>query len=188
MHGACGPQRSFPIAVSKKSRRKLTGRIEDDGARRHVRLYHWLMDTPAWQDLDPVARCAYIELARRYAGPESTNGRISVSVRQLGVRLHVSLATASRALRKLEDHGFIVTVKKGAFSRKVRHATEYRLTEFKCDITGDLPTKDFARWRKNTVPVVKLIVSSEQPIGISHETVCKANGSKMPPTLSPRIP
>lgn len=189
MHGACGPQRRFPIVVSAKSRRKLLkNRIDDDDDRRHVRLYYWFLATPAWTDLDPVARCAYIELARKYRGEGSNNGRIAASVRALSANLHVSMATASRALRKLEDHGFIVITTKGAFSRKVRHATEYRLTEFPCDITREIPTKDFARWRKNTVPVVKLTVSLETPIGISGETVTKANGSKMRPTLSPRIP
>lgn len=157
--------------MSGKSRRKLlTGRTDGDTSR-HVRLYHWLMETPAWQDLDTVARCVYIELARKYGGRESNNGRISASVRHLAQSLHVSLATASRALRKLEDHGFIVTMQKGAFSRKIRHATEYRLTEFACDVTRDLATKDFARWRKNTVSVVKLTVSPEEPNGISGETM-----------------
>jgi len=35
---------------------------------------------------------------------------------------------------------------KGAFNVKHRLATEWRLTEFNCDVTHALPTKDFARW------------------------------------------
>jgi hypothetical protein len=131
-------------------RARATGRAEDGGSARHVRLYFWMMATPAWQALDTVARCAYIELARLYSG--SNNGSIGLSTRTLAKSLHVSTKTAARALRTLEHAGFIVATLKGAFHCKVRLASEYRLTEFPCDKTGALPTKDFAR--KTTVVVV----------------------------------
>lgn len=127
---------------------KFKGRV-GNGKDRHVRLYHWVTDTPAWRDLDAVARCAYVEMLRRYNG--SNNGRIGFGVRCMGEALNVAPKTAARALRALEAHGFIVTVKRGAFSRKVKHASEYRLTEFKCDLTNTLAHKDFTRWQKNTV-------------------------------------
>jgi DNA-binding GntR family transcriptional regulator len=66
--------------------------------------------------------------------------------------LNVGKMTAARALRSLQEHGFIVEAKRGAFSLKLRHASEWRLTEFGCDVTGALATKEFARWQKqNTV-------------------------------------
>ena len=112
---------------------------------RHVRLYHFITGCPAWRDLDAVARAIYIDIARRYAG--MNNGRIPYSVREAAAELRVSTATASRALAKLTDHGFIVPVVKGAFSFKKRHATEWRLTEFACNVTNEaVPTKDFMRW------------------------------------------
>jgi DNA-binding transcriptional regulator YhcF (GntR family) len=147
-------------------RAKLKGRTDREA--RHVRLEHWLMDTPAWLDLDTVSRCAYIEVKRRYWG--TNNGQIVIGVRELGTALHVSLVTASRALKRLQDHGFIAVMQKGSFNRKVRHASEYRLTEFGCDVTNALATKDFARWQKNTVSLVKLSVAVVKPIGISGET------------------
>jgi hypothetical protein len=60
----------------------------------------------------------------------------------------------------LQDRGFIVIMTNGAFSRKNRHATEWRLTEFNCDVTNALPTWEFARWREsqNTVPGAGLTV------------------------------
>jgi len=136
----------------RDKRARATGRATGDTGH-HVRLYDWFTRTPAWCDLNTVARCAYIELAARYFG--TNNGRVGLSVRTLAAALHVSTATASRALRNLEEHGFIVTTKRGAFNCKVRHASEYRLTEFS-DETGALATKDFARWQKNTVSVVRL--------------------------------
>ncbi len=78
--------------------------------------------------------------------------------------LNVAPATAARALQVLEVHGLIVVMQKGGFSRKTKHATEYRLTEFGCDKTGSLSSKDFAYWQKNTVHVVR-------PDGARHETV-----------------
>jgi DNA-binding transcriptional regulator YhcF (GntR family) len=122
------------------------------------------MQREAWRDLDCGARCAYVELASRYAGRESNNGRIPYSVREMAEALGTSKATALRALNRLQDHGFIVLMKKGAFSRKVRHASEWRLTEFPCNVTNEPATKDFVRWKKQNT------VSSEHPNGFQHDT------------------
>ncbi len=62
---------------------------------RHVRLYHWILASPAWKSLNAVERSLYVEIASRYAGP-GTNGKIVLSVRQAADALHVSKATASR--------------------------------------------------------------------------------------------
>lgn len=141
--------------MARRDRRaRLTGRASGDIGGRHVRLYHWLLETPAWADLDTTARAAYLELAKRYNG--SNNGRIALAARALALALNVSPATAARAMRSLADHGFIVVTRPGAFHCKVRLATEYRLTEFQCDVTGTLPSKEFASWRKTTVsPVIQ---------------------------------
>ena len=54
-----------------------------------------------------------------------------------------------RALNTLEQRGFIAVTRKGHFARKEgsRAATEWRLTQFSCDVTGAMATKEFARWR-----------------------------------------
>jgi len=116
-------------------------------APRHIRLYHWMTNSPAWHDLNAAARAIYCEMAKRYAGDGSNNGRIPYSVREAAAELRISPATASRALKSLQHHGFIVAVTRGAFRLKKRHATEWRLTEFPCDVTHALPTKDFMRWQ-----------------------------------------
>ncbi len=96
--------------------------------KRYVMMYHWVMATEAWKSLDGNSRSIYLEMARRYAGPGSNNGRIAYSARQASENLHISKDTANRALKRLQDRGFIVARTKGAFSRKSRHATEWRLT------------------------------------------------------------
>ena len=145
--------------------RKHNQKGRSKGPDRYVALSHWMMRTAAWRDLDCVARTAYVELSARYAGPRSNNGRLPYSVREMAEALGTSKATAMRALARLQDHGFIVQTKQGAFSLKVRHAAEWRLTEFGCDVTGALATKDFTRWSK-----IQNAVSPENPYGCSDET------------------
>ena len=85
-----------------------------------------------------------------YAGDGSNNGRIPYSIREAATEFHVGKTTAGKALNSLEAHGFIIPVTKGAFSLKKKHATEWRLTEFPCDVTHELATKDFMRWQPST--------------------------------------
>ncbi len=119
---------------------------------RHVRLYHYMTNSPAWRDLGAVPRAIYCEIARRYAGPGSNNGRIPYSVREGAAELKIGTATVSRALAVLEDHGFIVPIRKGAFSVKVRRqATEWLLTEFASDVTQTgIASKDFMQWQPSS--------------------------------------
>ena len=133
------------------------------GEARHVRLYGWFLKSKAWQHIDCKSRCAYIELARRYDG--SNNGRISCSVEEIAKSIQSSKATAMRALQALETHGFIVCTKKGAFSLKLKHASEWRLTEHSDNKTHEIATKDFMHWPENQKPV-----SAEHPSGCRGET------------------
>jgi hypothetical protein len=111
---------------------------------RHVRLYHWLLKTEAWQSLSPNSRAIYIEMASRYNG--SNNGRIPFSLREAAVLLHIGKHAAAAALVELQDRGFIVITRRSSFSLKSKEATEWRLTEFTCDINGTFASKDFTRW------------------------------------------
>jgi hypothetical protein len=149
-----------------------TGRSKK--APRHVRLYHWLMETAAWRSLNGNQRAIYVDMAMRYNG--SNNGTIPYAVREAADVLHISKATAGRDLAVLEERGFVVPMTKGAFSLKQRHATTWRLTEFNCDVTDELPTKNFARWSpENTVSPQTSTVPVVRPNGISGETVTSEN-------------
>ena len=153
---------------------------------RYVAVYHYMMKTDAWRSLDCVARCAYVEIARRYGGPGSNNGRIGYSLRQMAENLNVSKTTALRALKRLQERGFIVQMVEGAFSRKVRHASEWRLTEYKCDATGNLASHDYRQWKKQNTG------SPEYPNGYRDETerVPRRTSptAKTPSTVSPEYP
>src|SRR5262249_4681723 len=112
-----------------------------------VQLFHWMLDSPAWKDLDAKARAIYVELTKRYNG--SNNGRIGYSARQAAQDLGISKDTAARTLRSLERHGFIVVEKRGAFHCKIRQGREYRLACLEGEggnkLGGKLGNKEFMR-------------------------------------------
>lgn len=100
------------------------------------------MKSEAWRSLNPCARAALIELYAMYNG--FNNGEIFMSVRHLAKQIGVANGTAQKALSDLIDRGFIKINEKGAFCRKVRHATTWILTEH--SFAGQIPTKDFRLW------------------------------------------
>jgi hypothetical protein len=141
-------------------------------ASRHIRLQHWMLHSPAWRSLSTEARALYVQLAMRYIG--TNNGRISYSVREGAEECRIGKSTAHRALNDLVDRGFMVATKHGAFSLKHKHASEWRLTEFNCDVTLQAATKDFMKWTpkiQNTVPVAGLSVPVAGPFGTGSGTV-----------------
>jgi hypothetical protein len=136
------------------------------GDARHVRLYSYMTRTPAWKSLNGNDRATYVLLAERFMG--TNNGKIPLSVRQVAVELRISPMTARRCLATLQERGFIVATRKGAFSLKRRHATEWRMTEHPDSVSGHGPSGEYREWRpepeiQNTVPVVI-------PIGASGDT------------------
>jgi hypothetical protein len=109
---------------------------------RHVRLYHWMLESVAWTSLNANARAIYIEMSKRFMG--TNNGRIPYSVREAAASLRIGAATAARALTQLQGLGFIKAVTKGSFGYKKRHATEWLLTEHPNDL--GIATKDFMKF------------------------------------------
>jgi hypothetical protein len=153
---------------------------------RWVELRFWLMDSPAWRSLPGGARALYVELKRRYNG--RNNGRISYSIRQAR-ELHLGNTAARQAFQLLQDRGFIVCTKKGAFSMKaVRDASEWRLTEYPDDVRPNYPTKEFMSWQpaepeSNEPPKSRTrclrhhrTVSETTPHGVSGNTVDPKKG------------
>ena len=120
-------------------RRSLTGRW--------VALQHWMLKSSAWQSLPGNAAKLYVELSMRYNA--RNNGQIPYSVREAARALHASQQTAMRTLQLLQERGFIVCTRKGAFSLKaVRDASKWRLTEYPADFPAPAhATKDFMRWQ-----------------------------------------
>lgn len=116
---------------------------------RYVTLREYMLASPAWERLDPNSRCLYVEMARRYRGPNSNNGKIPYSVREAARALHIGHSTACRCFHLLEETGFIKVGRRSGFNMKGRIATEWLLTEFPDDTkTGVLASKDFMKWTR----------------------------------------
>lgn len=115
------------------------------GKSKFIMIEAYVKRSAAWKALTPIERNAYIEVKWRYDG--LNNGRIGLGCRELGDELGMGRDTAKRALNRLLAIGFIDKTKPSAFHVKNRAVTEWRLTEYRCDVTGELPTKAFMRWQ-----------------------------------------
>ncbi|MBN9552479.1 MAG: hypothetical protein J0H31_27400 [Alphaproteobacteria bacterium] len=131
----------------------MSSKFKRKGKSKFLMIDGWIVRSAAYRAMTPNDRSAYLELKWRYDG--LNNGRIGLSVRDLAAALGIGKNAASVSLLHLQELGFIAIVKKGAFNVKHKVASEWLLTEYNCDVTGELARKDFSRWRpeeKNTVP------------------------------------
>ncbi len=126
-----------------------------------VQLPHFMLESPAWRSLSAQEQATYLVVARAYNG--SNNGRLAVSVRQIAERANVNKDTASKCLATLQARGFIECALPGGFTRKIRHAAEWRLTLYKCDLTHAPPLKAFMRWRPGNLDCGPLNSDSRSP-------------------------
>jgi hypothetical protein len=155
---------------------------------RYVKLRYWLLDSAAWQSLPGGACALYVKMAQRYNG--SNNGRIPFSVREAMKYL----------LDVLQDRGFIVCTRRGAFSLKTRReASEWRLTEYDNDVITEYATKEFMRWHppeakespsefKTRFTPVNHTVRPREPYGSPRDTVRPKKGRNGSPrcTVKPK--
>ncbi len=104
---------------------------------RFVSLTEYMLASAAWQALDGNSRALYVEVARRYRGPNSNNGKIPYSVREAAKVLNIGRSTAQRCFGRLIANGFIRISK-----------SEWLLTEFPDDTTATtgIASKDFMKW------------------------------------------
>jgi hypothetical protein len=130
--------------VSAKPKSKASRRARDA---KHVRLYLYVLKSPAWLCLSCQAKCLLIELMALYNG--TNNGELYLSVREDAKLLNTGQHQAIDAFRELEDKGFLRATRKGSRTRRgeTRLATCWRLTEHDDDLTGRQPTKEFMTWR-----------------------------------------
>lgn len=122
----------------------MANKYKRKGKSKFVMIDGYVKRCAAWKAMTPIERNTYIEVKWRYDG--TNNGRIGLGVRELAQELNMGNDTASRSLKALVAYGFIANTKASAFSVKNRTVAEWRLTEYRCDVTGDLPSKTFMRW------------------------------------------
>jgi hypothetical protein len=111
----------------------------------HIRIYGWMMKSEAWKALTPVEVRAYLEIESKFFG--NNNGQIGLGLRGCAKACHMAKETAAKSLNRLIELGFIECTTKGGFNRKSPHATEWRLTRARCDVSGAPASKAFMRWK-----------------------------------------
>lgn len=122
----------------------MSNRNKRKGRAKFVMIDGYVWRTAAWQALSNDDKGVYLELKWRYDGVN--NGRIGLGEREAAAALRIGRDTVRRSFTSLSEKGFVAKAKPSGFNVKNRAATEWRLTEYKCDVTGELPTKEFARW------------------------------------------
>ena len=132
-----------------------------------VRLDGYVLDSPAWKALKPIARAVYIAIKRRHrnrANGKSNNGYISMSRREAAQETGFGESSMRRAFPDLIEKGFIKITRESKFNMKDTRAREYALTEF--PVGDNLPTKEFLYW----TPQIQITGARMTPVGCSDDT------------------
>jgi hypothetical protein len=108
---------------------------------RHIRIPLYVLESAAYRCLSLAARAALVEALAFYRG--DNNGWLGLPARTLAARMGVGKSTVARALRDLEDIGFIECMSIGMFRRRDRRASEYRITFLQCDRGNLRKTNEF---------------------------------------------
>jgi hypothetical protein len=145
----------------------MAKRRETEKPDRYFQLHHYMLKTDAWRALSAQARAVYVQIGSRYSG--TNNGRLALSVRDAASECNLSRETASRALHELVDLGFTEETRHGGLSRKTRVASEWRLTAFRCDLTGAPKTCAFMQ-RGVPARESRLVRARPQPGRLSQTT------------------
>ncbi len=122
------------------------GRSKDTEPR-HVRFYHWELESDAFRSLSCPARCLLLEFKALHNG--GNNGRLGMGVRQAARLLNRSAGHIAEVFKELEEKGFIKLRQPGTKpnsqgSAKAMQA-EWSLTEY--GLNGQPATKDFMTWK-----------------------------------------
>jgi hypothetical protein len=148
-----------------------------------IMLPKYMIKSDAWRALPAGSVAAYVELACRYDG--MNNGRLHLSCREQATARHCSARRAATYMNHLIEKGFVEIVRASGFNIKdrKRQATEFRLTAFRCDVTRQLPSKAFLRWRPENISRCSQLHSTVQP-----SAPCQKNIEEFTSTVQPSAP
>ncbi|RYH53877.1 MAG: hypothetical protein EON54_13365, partial [Alcaligenaceae bacterium] len=136
---------------------------------RHIRLYHKLLGSHAYNALDYSSKALLIEL--RYKLNGSNNGNLSATLSELKKRGWASAATLSKALRQLEAVGILRKTRKTVgVSAGSKFCNLYRFTDLECfefkrlSIDPSKPTHDYLAFK--TLEAARAAVAAATPAKI----------------------
>ena len=153
--------------MSNKLRRKGRKNKPKGEGPHYIQLFRYVLNSPAYTSLTAAARSALIEVNHGYNG--SNNGRIVLSVRNVAKRMNCANNTAMRALQELVEKGFIEAQVKGSYRVEFRRATEWRLNDRRCNVTGVAPSQAFLKWQNPAPEKAKMLSQKLRPYGLKNE-------------------
>ncbi len=120
----------------------------------HARVYHHLLDSPAWHVLPPAAKLLWLDMRRQLNS--FNNGDISCAQSILRARGWTSASKLARAKFALMALGFITVTRPGGFAMGKHIPTLFRFTDVetfeipklkitRCSVTNDYLLHDSAQ-------------------------------------------
>lgn len=115
-----------------------------------VPMLIYVLDSPAFMALSPLAQALYLRLKRRCGIRGARNGEVFYSVREAGEDLNVNKNTIAKAFHDLQGKGFLVPVQIGHLGMTGEgRATIWTMTEHTVD-------RLFLKWTPGAdFPVIK---------------------------------
>jgi predicted transcriptional regulator len=116
----------------------------------HARLYHSILNCPAWIALSSTAIRLYIDMRLKLTS--YNNGNVEAVYSELQHRGWRSKTTMHRALRELETLGFIERTRQGGIATMSKVCNLYRFTDLdsldfeKQGVMGRKATHDYRRF------------------------------------------
>ncbi|UXC37104.1 hypothetical protein [Cupriavidus gilardii] len=117
----------------------------------HARVYHSLLNSPAWRVLGPSAAKLFIDL--RATLTSTNNGNLNATLSELKHRGWTSPTTLAKALYELRAMGFIAVTREGGLKMGTRVCTLYRFTDLevyeqpKIGVQACKATHDYLRFQ-----------------------------------------
>lgn len=141
---------------------------------RHIRIYHDQLKSVAWKHLSGGAVKVLLALASLELG--ENNGLFFLSARKGAEMTGLGKNAVCRALRELQDKGFIYCAELGGFSRKTPHAARWGLTwaAGPKDSKFRAPTHAYKNW----LPANKRGRLNEDSAVAQKDTVAENYGSR----------
>ena len=124
-------------------RPNATGRNESE---QYLKISYDMARSAAWRSLGGTTVKVWVELRTRYNG--RNNGDLSLSLDEGARLLGIGKTTVQRALKELQDKGFIKMVRQGQWYGRI--ATTWQITDR--GYQGHPPTNDWAVWRPPREP------------------------------------
>ena len=129
-----GPGIGSASSPNNVARAQMAKKHLEERPDRYFQLHHYMLKTEAWRALSAPARAVYSRSALDTLA--RTTARLPSPCATPRANAILPRTPPADAFKELVDFGFIEETRHGGLSRKTRVASEWRMTAFRCDLTG----------------------------------------------------